>query len=183
MFRLTDRPIIVQPLSVASAGGFVLFDGRVRNRAGGREVIQLEYVAYPDLAFLEGQKLCQDAIDRFGLCAAEIVHRTGTLDIGETAVMVQVAAPHRREAFAACEYVIDEMKKRLPIWKKEHYRDQASEWVNLQTQTDSEKITRAARFGYGLRPMTAQGRAPQIKKAIPAADPAVGSPPCSPSWP
>ncbi len=129
MFRLTDRPIIVQPLSVASAGGFVLFDGRVRNRAGGREVIQLEYVAYPDLAFLEGQKLCQDAIDRFGLCAAEIVHRTGTLDIGETAVMVQVAAPHRREAFAGCEWIIDQLKVRVPIWKREVYSDGDSGWV------------------------------------------------------
>jgi len=129
MFRLTDQPIVVEPLDCASAGGFVLFDGKVRNHAGGLDVLKLEYEAYPELALAEGNKLVQEAMDRFGLCAVDIVHRTGSLEIGESAVVIQVAAPHRREAFAGCEWIIDKLKIRVPIWKRETYVDGDSGWV------------------------------------------------------
>jgi molybdopterin/thiamine biosynthesis adenylyltransferase/molybdopterin synthase catalytic subunit/rhodanese-related sulfurtransferase len=133
MFRLTDQPILAQPLEQSGAGGFVSFEGKVRNHAGGRDVVRLEYEAYPELAEKEGEVLCQEAVGQFGLLAVEVAHRTGLLEIGETAVLIQVAAPHRREAFAACEWIIDQLKHRVPIWKREHYAEGDSGWIGSDT--------------------------------------------------
>ena len=129
MFKLTDQPIVPEAIDQSGAGGFVSFEGKVRNLAGGRDVVRLEYEAYPELAEIEGLTLCREAVDRFGLLTANIIHRTGLLEIGETAVLIQVAAPHRREAFAACEWLIDELKHRVPIWKREHYAEGDSGWI------------------------------------------------------
>jgi molybdopterin synthase catalytic subunit len=129
MFKLTSDPIVAQTLDQKGAGGFVSFEGKVRNEAEGRPVNRLEYEAYPELAESEGAKLVQEAIERFGLISANVIHRIGVLELGETAVLIQVAAPHRREAFAGCEWIIDELKLRVPIWKKEHFADGESVWV------------------------------------------------------
>jgi len=129
MFRLSSEPLTVQGLDAESAGGFVAFEGKVRDHADGRQVRRLEYEAFAEMAVAEGEKLVAEAAESFGLAAARVVHRTGILEVGETAVVIEVAAPHRREAFAACEWIIDQLKFRVPIWKKEHYADGDSGWV------------------------------------------------------
>ena len=127
-----DTEILRRSLSDPGAGGFCAFEGWVRNRDDGRDVLRLEYEAYEPLAISEGQKVLDEARQRFPYLQARCVHRVGTLGIGELAVWVGVAAAHRDEAFKACRYIIDELKVRLPIWKKEHYTDGDSGWVNCE---------------------------------------------------
>ena len=112
------------------AGGYCAFEGWVRNENEGRTVLRLEYEAYEPLALSEGENILAEARRRHPHLHARCVHRTGMLEIGDCAVWVGVAAPHRDEAFRACRYIIDELKLRLPIWTKEHYTDGASGWVN-----------------------------------------------------
>ncbi len=119
-------------LADPAAGGYVAFEGWVRNRNEGRQVQRLEYEAFEKLAVKEGTRIVEEAIGRFGVSTAACVHRIGLLEIGEVAVWVGVAAEHRDEAFAACRYIIDEVKHRVPIWKKEHYIDGDSGWVNCE---------------------------------------------------
>jgi len=130
-FSLSREPILAPVLSAADAGGFVDFVGRVRNSNEGKAVVGLEYEAYDELALSEGRALLEEAVRRFGLMDAACVHRLGPLKIGDAAVAISVAAPHRRQAFAACEYVIDQLKQRVPIWKKEHYAEGPSDWVGI----------------------------------------------------
>lgn len=138
MFRLSSTPLepddLRRELEAAGAGGFVTFEGRVRNQNEGREVRALEYEAYGGLAEKEGARLLAEARERFGLCSALCVHRVGRLQIGEIAVWVGVAAPHRGSAFDACRFIIDEMKRRVPIWKKEHYAGGATTWISHPTE-------------------------------------------------
>ncbi len=114
------------------AGGFCSFEGWVRNVNEGRTVERLEYEAYEPLVIAEGEKVLAEAKLQFPYLEARCVHRTGLLEIGDLAVWVGVAAAHRDEAFKACRYIIDELKVRLPIWKKEHYVDGDSGWVNCE---------------------------------------------------
>lgn len=134
MFSITDEPIRSQErkadLHSLEAGGYVEFEGRVRNHSRGREVLRLEYEAYRELAETEGTRLVREAVDRFDVLDAACVHRVGTLDLGEVAVWIGVVAAHRADAFRACSYCIDEIKARLPIWKKETYANGEAEWVN-----------------------------------------------------
>lgn len=139
MFELTSQSIIPRVPDCPNAGGFVTFEGKVRNLNEGREVRFLEYEAYGEMAVLEGEKLVAEAIEKFGLSWAHVIHRTGMLEIGEAAVWIGCAAAHRQEAFQACEFLIDELKHRLPIWKKEHYVDGPSEWVNLNRPSAAQK--------------------------------------------
>jgi adenylyltransferase/sulfurtransferase len=104
----------------------------VRDHNDGRRVRRLEYEAFEALAIKEGSRIVQQAIEQFGVYRAACVHRVGDLAIGELAVWVGVSAAHRQEAFAACRYIIDEVKHRVPIWKKEHYEDGDSGWVNCE---------------------------------------------------
>ena len=145
MFRLINEAIEPQIPVNAATGGIVTFEGRVRSMAEGRTVRHLEYEAYPELALVEGTALLEEATNRFGLDWANAIHRLGRLELGDTAVWIGCGAAHRREAFEACEFLIDEMKRRLPIWKKEHYADGASEWVNLQ-QPNVDSIGRVELF-------------------------------------
>jgi adenylyltransferase/sulfurtransferase len=119
-------------LERAAAGGYASFEGWVRDHNDGRHVRHLEYEAYAALAVREGERIVEEAIARFGVLAARCVHRVGDLAIGDLAVWVGVSSAHRAEAFAACRYIIDEVKHRLPIWKKEHYSDGDSGWVNCE---------------------------------------------------
>jgi len=133
-FSITDESIRSQErkakLHALEAGAYVEFEGRVRNHSGGREVRRLDYEAYRELAISEGHGLLQDAIDQFDVIDAAAVHRVGALDLGAVAVWVGVVAAHRADAFRACAFCIDEIKARLPIWKKETYADGTAEWVN-----------------------------------------------------
>ena len=114
------------------AGAYCGFEGWIRNENEGKAVLRLEYEAYEPLAIKEGEKIIEEAQQRFPHLHAHCVHRTGLLEIGECAVWVGVSSPHRDEAFLACRYIIDELKVRLPIWKKEHYVDGHSGWVNCE---------------------------------------------------
>lgn len=116
----------------AAAGAYVGFEGWIRNHNEGEQVLRLEYEVYEPLALAEGEKVIAEAVGKFPLLHAECVHRSGALDIGECAVWVGVTSAHRDEAFAACRYIIDQVKVRLPIWKKEHYVDGHSGWVNCE---------------------------------------------------
>ena len=119
-----------------AAGGFCSFEGWIRNENDGQSVLRLEYEAYEPLARTEGEKILAEAKQRFSYLHAHCMHRTGMLEIGECAVWVGVSAPHRDEAFQACRYIIDQLKVRLPIWKKEHYVDGHSGWVNCERCAD-----------------------------------------------
>lgn len=119
-------------LSDPTCGGYAAFEGWVRDHNEGRRVRRLEYEAFEPLAIKEGERIIAEAVARFGVERAACVHRIGTLEIGENAVWVGVAARHRDEAFRACRYIIDEVKHRVPIWKKEHYESGDSGWVNCE---------------------------------------------------
>ena len=146
MFTLTSETIVPPRADIESAGGFVTFEGRVRAKNEGRAVEFLEYEAYEDLALSAGTALVEEAKKKFGLDWAFAVHRVGKLDLGEVAIWIGCAAAHRKEAFLACEFLIDEMKRRVPIWKKEHYVDGDSEWVNLGQQATPDVLVRSDVF-------------------------------------
>jgi molybdopterin synthase catalytic subunit len=134
MFAIAGTPIDVatlrRSLDAPAAGAIVCFEGVVRDHQDGRSVHRLAYQAFETLATREGQTIIDEAHARFDLLALRCVHRVGLLDIGDVAVWVGVAAAHRDAAFLACRYVIDEVKRRVPIWKQEHYADGASEWLH-----------------------------------------------------
>lgn len=136
MIELSDRPIDTQrlreSLEDSRAGGYAAFEGWVRNENGGREVRRLEYEVYEPLSLKEGRKIIAEARANWPLIGVRLVHRSGLLELGDCAVWVGVAARHRDEAFKACRYLIDELKVRLPIWKKEHYVDGDAGWVNCE---------------------------------------------------
>lgn len=115
-----------------SCGAYVQFEGRVRDHNEGQSVLRLEYEIYEPLAVSEGEKILAEAVERFGLQRAGAAHRGGPLELGDVAVVVGASSSHRDEAFAACRYIIDEIKVRLPIWKKEHYASGEAEWVNCR---------------------------------------------------
>ena len=116
----------------AAAGAYCAFEGWVRNENEGQTVLRLEYEAYEPLAISEAQNIFREAKQQFPYLQAYCVHRIGLLEIGDCAVWVGVSSPHRDEAFRACRFIIDEVKVRLPIWKKEHYVDGNSGWVNCE---------------------------------------------------
>lgn len=136
MISISDENIAVEELreqmADAGAGGLCVFEGWIRNQNEGRAVERLEYEVYEPLAVSEGQKVLAEAQQMFPHLHAVCVHRSGSLAIGDCAVWVGVSAPHRDEAFKACRYIIDQIKVRLPIWKKEHYVDGDSGWVNCE---------------------------------------------------
>jgi molybdopterin/thiamine biosynthesis adenylyltransferase/molybdopterin synthase catalytic subunit/rhodanese-related sulfurtransferase len=123
-----ERRQVIDP----ACGGYASFEGWVRDHNEGQQVRHLEYEAFELLARKEGERIIAEAVERFGVEHAACVHRVGDLQLGEMAVWVGVSARHRQEAFLACRYIIDEVKHRVPIWKKEHYRNGDSGWVNCE---------------------------------------------------
>ena len=119
-------------LADPASGGFASFEGWVRNHNEGLPVTRLEYEAFTELAVREGERILAEAFPNFGVEHARGVHRVGSLGIGDLAVWVGASARHRDEAFRACRYIIDEVKHRVPIWKKEHYVNGDSGWVNCE---------------------------------------------------
>jgi len=115
-----------------ASGAYVAFEGWVRDHNEGRQVLRLEYEAYETLGVKEGERILREAEERFGTASTYCVHRLGLLEIGDIAVIVGISTPHRDEAFAACRYIIDEVKHRVPIWKKEYYDNGDSGWVNCE---------------------------------------------------
>jgi adenylyltransferase/sulfurtransferase len=127
-----DIAALAASLTDRTAGAFASFEGWVRDHNDGRQVDGLDYEIFSPLALTEGAKILKEARQKYQIVAIRAVHRHGMLRIGDCAVWVGVVSAHRDEAFRACRYVIDEVKHRLPIWKKEHYRDGPAEWVNCQ---------------------------------------------------
>ena len=130
---ISDRPLdeaeVVHRVAGRDAGGVVTFVGNVRDRARGRSIEYLEYEAYPEMAEREMQKIADEAAERWPGTRVAIAHRTGHLEIGEAAVVIAAAAPHRAEAFEACRFAIDTLKQTVPIWKKEVATD-GEYWVD-----------------------------------------------------
>lgn len=130
---LSERPIdvalLIERVESDDRGGVAVFLGTVRNHHAGREVERLEYSAYGPMAEAECARIVAEAERMWGAAVA-VEHRIGALGIGEVSVAVAAAAAHRDEAFAACRYVIDEMKLRVPIWKREYYTDGSVAWVD-----------------------------------------------------
>ncbi|HXS74314.1 MAG TPA: molybdenum cofactor biosynthesis protein MoaE [Rhodanobacteraceae bacterium] len=133
-FSLSDSIIdaisLRRELESERAGALVTFEGRVRNHNEGRAVRGLQYEAYAELAEAEGARIIEEVLARFEIAQVLCVHRVGELALGELAVWVGVSAAHRDAAFAACRYVIDEIKTRVPIWKHERYADGEAEWLH-----------------------------------------------------
>ncbi len=110
-------------------GAVLLFLGVVRDHADGRPVSGMRYESYEEMATPVLREIAEEAAGRIGSDRVAVVHRVGELDIGEVSVAIAVSSPHRAEAYDASRYVIEEIKKRLPVWKKEHYVDGTQEWV------------------------------------------------------
>lgn len=130
---LTPDPIDVSRLAGGYAsrdGAVVSFVGTVRGETEGQPVRNLLYEAFDEMASAEMRRIAEEACRRWGASSVRIVHRTGLLEVGDVAVAIVVAAPHRGEAFDACEFVIDTLKRTVPIWKKEQFEGGASRWVN-----------------------------------------------------
>ncbi len=134
--ELTNQPIditsVARRVVPTACGATVTLDGYVRKFTNGRETLHLVYEAYEPMALKEMQKLIERARRDFEILNVGIVHRLGKLEIGDTSVVISVAAPHRKAAFAACEWLIRELKRTVPIWKKEVYAD-GEQWVEGET--------------------------------------------------
>jgi molybdopterin synthase catalytic subunit len=132
MTYLVNEPIdpnaLLALVQSPARGGIACFLGTVRDHHGGREVVRLEYSAYEPMVEAECERIVEEAAVRWDVAVA-LRHRLGDLAIGDTAVAIAAASAHRDEAFLACRYVIEEVKRRLPIWKKEYYTDGSVEWV------------------------------------------------------
>ncbi|MFN8576377.1 MAG: molybdenum cofactor biosynthesis protein MoaE [Candidatus Sericytochromatia bacterium] len=136
MFKISDEKIeklsLYEYLINPSAGASVVFEGLVRNHNEGKEVLQLEYEAFERMCEKEAKKIFDEAKEQFKIFDIVCIHRVGKLEIGDIAVWLGVNSAHRGDSFKACEYVIDNIKTRLPIWKKEYYRNGDSGWVNCE---------------------------------------------------
>lgn len=140
-FELTHKPLdvglIARRIVLPECGATVTLDGYVRQWTKGRETLYLVYEAYEPMALSEMQKLGASVREQFDIAYIGIVHRLGRMEIGETSVVISVGAPHRKAAFAACEWAIKELKRTVPIWKKEFYADEEtikSAWVEGESQ-------------------------------------------------
>ncbi len=131
MIQLTGEPIDVARVAAASptAGALCLFLGTVRNHNAGRTVVSLEYEAFAEMALPAMQAIADEARRLWAIEEVHIVHRVGRLAVGDTSVAIAVTAAHRSEAFAACRFLVDTLKTRVPIWKKEHYQDGSHAWL------------------------------------------------------
>jgi molybdopterin synthase catalytic subunit len=127
--EIVDRVIatveILEQMKAGSDGAVCVFDGIVRNNTRGRETLYLDYEAYREMALEQMQALAAQAVTRFGVRDVALLHRLGRLQVGETSVLIVVASAHRGAAFDACRWLIDTLKKQVPIWKKETFVDGA----------------------------------------------------------
>jgi molybdopterin synthase catalytic subunit/molybdopterin converting factor small subunit len=131
-FRLVEGPVDAEAVAAEvadeRAGAIATFQGTVRAQSRGRDVLALEYEAYSGMAETVMGEIADEVKARYELCAVAITHRLGRVEIGETSVAIAVSAPHRQDALAACKDVIDALKERVPLWKKELYEG-GEEWI------------------------------------------------------
>ena len=134
MFRVTTDPLSVQQVNDLvkrpTDGAVVTFDGIVRNNFDGRQVRYLEYEAYAAMAEKKLAEIGAEVQQKFAVGEIAMMHRIGRLEIGESSIVIAIAAPHRHAAFEACAYAMDRVKAEVPVWKKEFFADGADHWVN-----------------------------------------------------
>ena len=132
MFEITTEPLDPGPLVEAvrrdESGAIALFYGVVRNENLGRNVLWLEYDAYPEMAIKKMREVADEVRAKFPVTGVGVLHRIGRLEIGETSLLVAVSSGHRKEAFEACHYAVDRIKQIVPVWKKEVFEG-GEEWV------------------------------------------------------
>lgn len=132
MFEITTEPLDPVPLVEAvrrdESGAIALFYGVVRNENLGRNVLWLEYDAYPEMAIKKMREVADEVRAKFPVTGVGVLHRIGRLEIGETSLLVAVSSGHRKEAFEACHYAVDRIKQIVPVWKKEVFEG-GEEWV------------------------------------------------------
>jgi molybdopterin synthase catalytic subunit len=133
MIKITEKSIdvqkVIETVSSLGAGAVNVFIGTVRDTAHNKKVVWLEYEAYESMAVAETRKIIDEAAKRWNLLGWAVVHRVGTLRPGETAVVVAASSRHRKEAFEACAFIMDELKSKAPIFKKEVFED-GEEWIS-----------------------------------------------------
>lgn len=131
MFNLTNEILLRDsPIDIpVGAGGVVFFEGRVRNLNNGRNVLKLQYESFEEMAIKQGNIILELAKKKFKIYDAFCVHRVGELELGEIAIFVGAFAQHRKPAFEAVSFIVDEIKTKVPIWKKEFYVDGQTDWV------------------------------------------------------
>lgn len=136
MFRVTDKPINLQELvdfvSDPEAGAIATFIGTTRNNNEGRKVVALDYEAYPEMAEKELTRIGEEAAKKWPICKMAIMHRIGPVQITQASVMIAVSSAHREAAFAASRFAIEEIKRIVPIWKKEVFEG-GEVWIGTQT--------------------------------------------------
>ena len=134
MFRVTTEPLSIQQVNDLvkrpTDGAVVTFDGIIRNNFDGRPVRYLEYEAYATMAEKKLAEIGAEVQQKFAVGEIAMLHRIGRLEIGESSIVIAVAAPHRHAAFEACAYAMDRVKAEVPVWKKEFFVDGADHWVN-----------------------------------------------------
>jgi MoaE-MoaD fusion protein len=157
--QIVRDPIETQPIidtiKRGEDGAVVVFEGIVRNQTRGRQTLFLDYEAYEEMALAQMESLAADARERFSIRDVRIIHRLGRLEIGETSVLIVVASAHRAAAFDACRWLIDTLKRTVPIWKKEHFADGA---VWADGEPFPPEISRANSSGKGSPPTGAASK-------------------------
>jgi molybdopterin synthase catalytic subunit len=123
--KAIDADALIRHVRTGADGAIVTFDGCVRNQSHGRRTLYLDYEAYESMALAKMREIAAEAHAKFSIDRVAITHRLGRLEIGETSVFIAVSAPHRAAAFDACRYIIDTLKRSVPIWKKEYFEDGA----------------------------------------------------------
>jgi molybdopterin synthase catalytic subunit len=142
--EITDEVIaaeeIVAEIKAGEDGAVCVFDGIVRNNTRGRKTLYLDYEAYREMALEKMRGLADEAVERFGVREVALVHRLGRLVVGETSVLIVVASGHRGAAFEACRWLIDTLKKTVPIWKKEQFVDGAI-WADGEPFPEEQRVS------------------------------------------
>jgi molybdopterin synthase catalytic subunit len=150
MIEITHDPLDPQEITARvrseSNGAVVTFLGATRRFTGGREVLHLEYEAYRPMADNKLAEIAREMRERWSVEDVVIAHRLGRLEIQDISLVVAVASPHRKEAFAACQYSVDRIKQTVPIWKKEFFKD-GEVWVGSQEHAESYEHVEAATSG------------------------------------
>ncbi len=140
MIRIVHRPIdlqeVLRSVQTPEAGAIDIFIGTTRNHSAGKQVLSLEYEAYEPMALKLMEAIAREAHARWSTHQIAIVHRVGRVEVGEASVVIAVSASHRKEAFEACRYAIDALKKDVPIWKKEVFAE-GEVWVGSQADTST----------------------------------------------
>lgn len=135
--ELVTSPIesdsLIEFVRGSDSGAVILFLGTVREFTKGRRTLWLDYDAYPEMALRQMREIAEEAISRWPISRLAIIHRLGRLELSETSIAIAISSPHRKEAYDASEHLIDELKERVPIWKKEHWDDGTQEWVHPGT--------------------------------------------------